>query len=106
MFFEFREYRIRDGKRQEWVDFMENEIIPYQTSKGMVVIGSFVGEEESDLYFWIRRFDSEEQRIRLYDAVYESDHWKNVISPKVGEMMLRERIVVTRLEPTPRSVIR
>ncbi len=106
MFFEFREYRIRDGKRQEWVDFMENEIIPYQTSKGMVVIGSFVGEEESDLYFWIRRFESEEQRIRLYDAVYESDHWKNVISPKVGEMMLRERIVVTRLEPTPRSVIR
>ena len=106
MFFEFREYRIRDGKRQEWVDFMENEIIPYQTSKGRVVIGSFVGEEESDLYFWIRRFESEEQRIRLYDAVYESDHWKNVISPKVGEMMLRERIVVTRLEPTPRSVIR
>tara|TARA_Y100000590_G_C15511706_1_gene935671 strand:+ start:547 stop:867 length:321 start_codon:yes stop_codon:yes gene_type:complete len=106
MFFEFREYRIRDGKRQEWVDFMENKIIPYQTSKGMVVIGSFVGEEESDLYFWIRRFESEEQRIRLYDAVYESDHWKNVISPKVGEMMLRERIVVTRLEPTPRSVIR
>lgn len=106
MFFEFREYRIRDGKRQEWVDFMESEIIPYQTSKGMVVVGSFVGEEESDLYFWIRRFESEEQRVRLYDAVYESDHWKNVISPKVGEMMLRERIVVTRLEPTPRSVIR
>ena len=106
MFFEFREYRIRDGKRQEWVDFMESEIIPYQTSKGMVVVGSFVGEEESDLYFWIRRFESEDQRVRLYDAVYESDHWKNVISPKVGEMMLRERIVVTRLEPTPRSVIR
>lgn len=106
MFFEFREYRIRDGKRQEWVEFMESEIIPYQTSKGMVVVGSFVGEEESDLYFWIRRFESEEQRVRLYDAVYESDHWKNVISPKVGEMMLRERIVVTRLEPTPRSVIR
>jgi hypothetical protein len=106
MFFEFREYRIRDGKRQDWVDFMENEIIPFQTSKGMVVVGSFVGEEESDLYFWIRRFESEEQRIRLYEAVYESDHWKNVISPRVGEMMDRERIVVTRLEPTPRSVVR
>ena len=106
MFFEFREYRIRDGKRQDWVDFMENEIIPFQTSKGMVVVGSCVGEEESDLYFWIRRFESEEQRIRLYEAVYESDHWKNVISPRVGEMMDRERIVVTRLEPTPRSVVR
>ena len=106
MFFELREYRTRPGQREPWVRFMEEVIIPFQVSKGMVVVGSFVGEEESDLYFWIRRFESEEQRVRLYDAVYESDHWKNVISPKVGEMMLRERIVVTRLEPTPRSVIR
>ena len=48
---------------------MEEEIIPFQISKGMVVIGSFVGEQEDDLYVWIRRFDSEEQRGK-YEAVY------------------------------------
>mgnify|MGYP001196259748 CR=1 FL=1 len=106
MFFELRQYRIIQGKRSEWVDFMENEIIPFQISKGMVVVGSFVGEEESDLYVWIRRFDGEEERVRLYDAVYESDHWKDYISPRVGEMLDRDRTVVTRIEPTPRSVIR
>jgi hypothetical protein len=42
----------------------------------MVIVGSFVGQEEEDLYVWIRRFDSEEERKRLYDTVYESDHWK------------------------------
>jgi hypothetical protein len=40
----------------------------------MVIVGSFVGQEEEDLYVWIRRFDSEEERKRLYDTVYESDH--------------------------------
>ena len=25
---------------------MEEEVIPFQTSKGIVVVGSFVGEEE------------------------------------------------------------
>ena len=106
MFFELRQYRIRPGMRDQWVKYMEEEIIPFQVSKGMVVSGSFVGEEEEDLYVWIRRFDSEEQRERLYEAVYESDTWKNEIADKVGSMMLRDKTVVTRIEPTPKSVIR
>lgn len=106
MFFELREYRTKPGQRERWVKFMEEVIIPFQISKGMVVIGSFVGEQEDDLYVWIRRFDSEEQREALYAAVYQSDHWKNVLAPKVGKMLDRDKIVVTRLEPTPRSVIR
>lgn len=106
MFFELREYRCKPGQRDRWVRFMEEVIIPYQISRGMVVVGSFVGEEEDDLYIWIRRFDSEEQRQQLYEAVYQSDYWKNVISPQVPEMMDRERIVVRRIVPTPKSVIR
>lgn len=106
MFFELRQYRTKPGQRERWVEFMEEEIIPFQISKGMVVVGSFIGEQEDDLYVWIRRFDSEEQREALYAAVYQSDHWQNVLAPKVGEMLDREKIVVTRIVPTSRSVIR
>jgi hypothetical protein len=105
MFFELRQYRTQPGKREEWVEYMESEIIPFQVSKGMVVVGSFIGEEEEDLYVWIRRFESEEQREQLYAAVYQSDTWKNDMAPKVGELIDRERIVVTRIEATPKSVI-
>ena len=52
MFHELRQYRTLPGKREEWVEYMENEIIPFQVSKGMVIAGSFVGEEEDDLYVW------------------------------------------------------
>ncbi len=106
MFFELREYRTKPGQRESWVRFMEEQIIPFQSSKGMVIVGSFVGQEEDDLYIWIRRFESEAEKERLYGLVYESDTWKNEITDKVGAMMDRERTIVTRIEPTPKSVIR
>jgi hypothetical protein len=106
MLFELREYRTKPGQRERWVKFMEEVIIPFQVANGMVVVASFVGEQEDDLYIWIRRFDSEEERARLYAAVYESDRWKNEISPAVGEMLDRTRTVIKRLNPTEKSVIR
>ncbi len=105
MFFELREYRTLPGQRENWVKFMEEEIIPFQVSKGMVICGSFVGEEEDDLYIWVRRFASEEDREALYEAVYQSDRWVNDIGPKVPEMLDRDKIVVRRIEATPHSVI-
>jgi NIPSNAP len=106
MQFELRQYRTRPGQRESWVKFMEEVIIPFQVSKGMVIVGSFVGEEESDLYVWIRRFEDDQEREQLYQAVYESDHWKNEILPRVLEMVDREKHVITRLRPTPKSVLR
>jgi hypothetical protein len=106
VFFELRQYRLRPGKREAWVEFAEQKMIPFQQSKGMVIVGSFVGEEDKDLYVWIRRFESEEERERLYRDVYQSDEWKNVLGPQVGELIDREQIKVTRIEPTPRSIVR
>jgi hypothetical protein len=105
MFFELRQYRMRPGQREKWVQCMEKEIIPFQVAQGMVILGSFVGQEEEDLYVWIRRFESEEERKRLYEAVYESDYWKNDIAPRVPEMIDRDAIKVVRIEATPKSVI-
>ena len=105
MFLELRQYRTHPGQRSNWVKFMEEIIIPFQVSKGMVIVGSFVGEQEQDLYVWIRRFESESERERLYEAVYQSDEWMNKIAPKIPEMLDRDKIVVTRIEPTAASVI-
>lgn len=105
MFFELRQYRTLPGERDAWVRFMEEVIIPFQVSKGMVIVGSFVGQDEDDLSIWIRRFESEEQREALYNAVYQTDYWKNEVSPSVDAMLDRPRMVITRIEATPRAVI-
>lgn len=102
-FYELRQYKILPGKMDEWLKLMEEKIIPFQVSKGMVITGSFRHEEDETVYIWMRRFESEEDRVRLYAAVYESDYWKTEISPQVPTLMDRSGIVVKRILPTPLS---
>lgn len=106
MFFELREYRVQPGKMQEFIQIMEETVIPFQASKGMVIVGSFVSEEEDDLYVWIRRFNSEEEREAQYAAVYQSEFWQNEIAPLIPVLLDRSRTVVRRLNPTSHSILR
>ena len=103
-FYELRRYTVRPGKMEQWLAFMEGTIIPFQVSKGMVITGSSRGEEDDSVYVWIRRFASEAERERLYEAVYGSDEWTNEIAPRVGELIDRDGINVQRIVPTPKSV--
>ena len=70
----------------------------------MVITGSYRGETDDSVYVWTRRFESEEQRLKLYDDVYQSDFWKNVIAPKIPALLDRSGMVVQRIVPTSRSV--
>ena len=104
-FYELRQYKVLPGKMNEWLKIMEGEIIPFQVSKGMVICGSFRGEADDSVYVWLRRFESEAQREALYKAVYESDHWKNEILPRVTNCLDRSAMVVTRIIPTAKSTM-
>jgi hypothetical protein len=105
-FYELRQYHVRPGRMNEWVKIMEEEIIPFQVSKGMVICGSFRGETDESVYVWLRRFESEAEREALYKAVYETDYWKTKIAPRVPECLDREKMVITRIVPTPKSTVR
>jgi hypothetical protein len=106
MLFELRQYRVRPGQRDNWVKFADEVMIPFQQSRGMTIVGSWIADAEDDLFVWIRRFESEEERQRLYKEVYDSDRWKSDIGPRVRELVDLERMKVTRLTPTPRSNLR
>ncbi|MEZ5932664.1 MAG: NIPSNAP family protein [Alphaproteobacteria bacterium] len=105
-FYELRQYEIRPGKMEAWIELMETEIMPFQISKGMLIAGSFRGEDDDSVYIWIRRFESEAERERLYAAVYESDHWKNALADRIGKLINRETISVKRIVPTRLSVLK
>tara|TARA_Y100000588_G_scaffold259857_1_gene274500 strand:+ start:176 stop:499 length:324 start_codon:yes stop_codon:yes gene_type:complete len=104
-FYELRQYKVLEGQMENWLKVMEEEIIPFQVSKGMVICASFQGEQDSSVYVWIRRFENEGEREKLYDAVYESDFWKTDVSPRLSTMLNREAMSVQRLTPTTMSVL-
>ena len=105
-FFELRQYRIKDGKRERWVKLMEEKVIPFQVARGMVIVGSWIDEEQPDHYLWMRRFENEDERKALYKAVYEDPLWTAEFKPAIDEMLDRPKIVVTRLQASPKSVLR
>jgi len=104
MFYEFRQYKMDPTRRARFAELMDAIVIPFQVSKGMVVVGAWVDEEDPTLYYWMRRFESEEERVKLYEAVYQSDGWINDVKPQLGDTV--QEIVVKRIAPSARSIIR
>jgi len=106
MFFELRQYSIKEGQMERWVKWMDEVLIPYQVSNGMVVVGSWFASEENQ-YIWIRRFESEAERERLYAEVYENDYWRLEAKPLVDEMLDRDKgLTITRMQASPLSILR
>lgn len=103
--YEIRQYEVRPGKMDAWIEMFNTEILPFQVSKGMVVSGIFRGEEDDSVFFWIRRFDSEAHREKLYAAVYEDDYWATLVD-RIGEHINRETIICNRVLPTDMSILR
>lgn len=106
MFYEIRRYQTRPGRREEWVRYMEDVVIPYEQSKGMTVTASFIDDEDPDGYVWMRRFDDETHRTTAYAAAHDDPRWRQQMFPVIGELLLIERTVVTRAIPTPASPLR
>jgi thioester reductase-like protein len=72
----------------------------------MVIPAMFRGEEDANLHIWIRRFDDEAHRERLYEAVYGSQEWQENYKPRVRELVDVEKTIVHRVVGTPHSVMR
>ncbi len=51
---------------------MKDELLPYQRSKGMRVLNTYVhtGEDGHDYFVWLREFDSEQARQTIYAETY------------------------------------
>jgi NIPSNAP len=106
VYYEIRRYQTQPGRREEWLRYMEEVIIPFQIEQGMNVTASFIDDQDEDGYVWMRRFEDESDSDALYGAVYQHDRWKSEIGPIVNSLLILEKTVVTRVSPTPASPLR
>lgn len=96
---ELRQYKIKTGKTEQWLTWMKDELLPYQRSKGMRVLNTYVhkGEDGHDYFVWLREFDSEQARQAIYAETY-NEWWIREIRPKVFELIEQDSVRVTLLE--------
>ena len=77
MIVEVRSYRIKPGRREEFIKLFETRAIPALRSHGMKLIGPLIDLENPNKLVWLRSFPSLEERDRMKDAFYEGECWKN-----------------------------
>lgn len=97
---ELREYKVLPGKLEAWLAWMAEEILPYQISKGMRVLNTYTHQDEDgqDWFVWLREFESESERQRIYQQTY-NDWWITSIRPKVFQHIDEHAIRVRTLTP-------
>ncbi|NOI36237.1 hypothetical protein F0250_20235 [Vibrio cyclitrophicus] len=95
---ELREYKIRPGKTSEWLRWMQEELLPYQRSKGMVIVDTYIQTDDTgtDFFIWLREFENEEARQRIYEETY-NDWSISEIRPKVFTLIDETSISVKLL---------
>src|SRR4029453_11326726 len=77
MIVEVRSYRIKPGRRAEFIEFFETRAIPALRSHGMEILGPLFDLENHKKFVCLRHFPSLGQREQMKNAFYEGDLWKN-----------------------------
>lgn len=77
MIVEVRSYRIKPGRREEFIKMFETRAVPAQREFGIQIIGPFLDVENPNKFVFLRSFPSLEERERMKDAFYGGEVWKN-----------------------------
>ncbi len=95
MIVEVRTYKIKEGRRAEFLRFFETRAVPAQRSQGMEILGPLVDLERQDTFVWMRAFPSMEDRDRLKKAFYEGPTWKSELEAIAMPMLEDYSVVLT-----------
>jgi hypothetical protein len=84
MIVEVRSYRIKPGRRAEFIKFFETRAVPALRSHGMKILGPLLDLENPNKFVWLRSFPSLDERERMRDAFYEGDVWKGELEGRAS----------------------
>ncbi len=99
MIVEVRTYKIKPGRRDDFIQFFENRAVPALRAHGMDVLGPMVDLEEPDTFVWLRGFPSLEERDAMKNAFYEGELWKRELESIAMPMLESYDVVLTQTTP-------
>jgi len=84
---ELRNYLLKPGVRDQFIDYFEDRFIDSQNELGGFVLGQFRIRDNENHFFWIRGFENISTRSRFLPAFYGGAVW-NEFGPAANDMML------------------
>ena len=99
MIVEVRSYRIKPGRRDEFIKLFETRAVPALRAHGMKILGPLLDVENPNKFVWLRCFTSMEERDRLKEAFYEGELWKNELEAIAMPMLDSYDVILCETSP-------
>jgi hypothetical protein len=84
---ELRNYLIKPGLRDRFINYFERNFVESQNALGGFVLGAFRIKAEAERFFWLRGFSDMTARSRFLPEFYGGEVWKE-FGAAANEMML------------------
>lgn len=84
---ELRNYLLKPGTRDSFIEYFKEHFVASQQVLGATIPGLFRIKDEADRFFWVRGFDSMQERSRFLPGFYGGEIWKE-FGPAANDMML------------------
>ena len=99
MIVEVRSYRIKPGRRAEFIEFFETRAVPALRSHGMKILGPLLDIENPNKFVWLRSVPSLEERDRMKEDFYEGELWKNELESIAMPMLDSYDVILCETAP-------
>ena len=96
---EVRSYRIKPGRRAEFIEFFETRAVPALRSHGMQILGPLLDLENPNKFVWLRSFPSLDERERMKTAFYEGELWKQELEAIAMPMLESYDVILCETAP-------
>ena len=73
--YELRQYTLRPGAREAFIELFETQLLDTQDATGMHVLGQFRDLDRPDAFVWMRAFTDMERRRESLTAFYGGPVW-------------------------------
>ena len=94
MIIEMRTYKLKPGKRTEFLEIFRSKSVPAHDEIGMKILGPFLSIEDPDTFFFMRAFPDLESREPMKARFYEGELWKRELEPILMPMIEKYEVCV------------
>jgi len=94
MIIEMRTYKLKPGKRAEFLEIFRTRSMPAHAEIGMKILGPFLSIEDADTFFFMRGFPDLPSREPMKAKFYEGKLWKEELESRLMPMIEKYEVVL------------
>ncbi|MGA9640898.1 MAG: NIPSNAP family protein [Terriglobales bacterium] len=94
MIVEMRTYKLKPGKRAEFLEIFRTRSVPAHDEIGMKILGPFLSIEDPDTFFFMRGFPDLASREPMKAKFYEGELWKRELENLLMPMIEKYDVVL------------